>query len=110
MRCERDELAYLGYLLACDGAETEWHFNGEYRITIDYKGRRYDAYSQIDGKVCFVGLSAEQIMDAIKPKTAKRIIVANGATGHCKCSACGGLIGVWDNYCKHCGARLEVER
>ena len=40
---------------------------------------------------------------------AKRIIVANGATGHCKCSACGGLIGAWDAYCKHCGARLEVD-
>ena len=71
MRCERDELAYLGHLLACDGAETEWHFNGEYRITIDYKGRRYDAYSQIDGKVCFIG--------------------------------------VWDNYCRHCGRRFEDE-
>ena len=44
-----------------------------------------------------------------RAKTAKRVIVANGATGHCKCSACGGLIGAWDNYCKHCGARLEVD-
>jgi len=40
---------------------------------------------------------------------AKRIIVANGATGHCKCGLCGGLIGVWDNYCRHCGAKLEVD-
>jgi hypothetical protein len=44
-----------------------------------------------------------------RAKTAKRVIVANGATGHCKCSACGGLIGAWDNYCKHCGVRLEVD-
>ena len=41
---------------------------------------------------------------------AEKVIVANGATGHCKCGACGGLIGAWDNYCRHCGARLEVER
>lgn len=44
-----------------------------------------------------------------RAKTAKRVIVANGATGHCKCSACGDLIGVWDNYCRHCGAKLEVD-
>jgi len=44
-----------------------------------------------------------------RAKTAKRVIVANGATGHCRCSACSGLIGVWDNYCRHCGARLEVD-
>jgi len=46
----------------------------------------------------------------VPERKAKRIIVANGATGHCKCGACGGLIGAWDNYCRHCGARLEVER
>ena len=44
-----------------------------------------------------------------RAKTAKRVIVANGATGHCRCSACSGLIGVLDNYCKHCGAKLEVD-
>ena len=44
-----------------------------------------------------------------RAKTAKRVIVANGATGHCRCSACSGLIGVWDNYCRHCGAKLEVD-
>ena len=41
-------------------------------------------------------------------RKAKRIIVANGATGHCNCSACGGLIGIQDLYCKHCGAKLGV--
>lgn len=45
-----------------------------------------------------------------RAKTAKRVIVANGATGHCRCSACSGLIGAWDNYCRHCGAKLEAER
>lgn len=45
-----------------------------------------------------------------RAKTAKRVIVANGATGHCNCSLCGGLIGIQDLYCKHCGAKLEVER
>ena len=44
-----------------------------------------------------------------RAKTAKRVIVANGATGHCRCSACSGLIGIQDLYCKHCGAKLEVE-
>jgi hypothetical protein len=44
-----------------------------------------------------------------RAKTAKRVIVANGATGHCNCSLCGGLIGIQDNYCRHCGAKLEVE-
>jgi hypothetical protein len=44
-----------------------------------------------------------------RAKTAKRVIVANGATGHCNCSLCCGLIGIQDLYCKHCGARLEVE-
>jgi hypothetical protein len=44
-----------------------------------------------------------------RARHAKRIIVANGATGHCNCSLCGGLIGIQDLYCKHCGARLEPE-
>jgi hypothetical protein len=42
-------------------------------------------------------------------RKAEKIIVANGATGHCKCGSCGGLIGAWDNYCRHCGAKLEPE-
>ena len=45
-----------------------------------------------------------------RARHAKRIIVANGATGHCNCEACGGLIGIQDLYCKHCGAKLEFER
>jgi hypothetical protein len=45
----------------------------------------------------------------VPERKAKRIIVANGATGHCNCSACGELIGAWDNYCRHCGAKLEVD-
>jgi hypothetical protein len=44
-----------------------------------------------------------------RAKTAKRVIVANGATGHCNCSLCCGLIGIQDLYCKHCGAKLEPE-
>lgn len=44
-----------------------------------------------------------------RAKTAKRVIVANGATGHCNCGACDGLIGIQDLYCKHCGAKLEVD-
>ncbi len=55
-------------------------------------------------------MTPEQAIAATVGNHAKRIIVANGATGHCKCGSCGGLIGAWDNYCKHCGARLEVER
>jgi hypothetical protein len=65
-----------------------------------------------DGWYCAYKFDGEPIVDYwyVPELKAKRIIVANGATGHCKCGACGGLIGVWDNYCKHCGARLEVER
>lgn len=44
-------------------------------------------------------------------RTAPRVIVSDPATdcatGHCECGACGGAIDMWDNYCKHCGARLE---
>lgn len=54
-------------------------------------------------------LTPRRAIEATVGNHAKRIIVANGATGHCRCSACSGLIGVWDKYCKHCGAKLEPE-
>jgi len=43
-------------------------------------------------------------------KRSKAIIVSNGITGTCRCESCGNTIDPWDRYCKHCGARLEVER
>jgi hypothetical protein len=45
----------------------------------------------------------------VPERRSEKVIVANGATGHCKCGSCGGLIGAWDNYCRHCGAKLEPE-
>ena len=68
------------------------------------------AYSGYGMMTCETKEEAIDAWNRRAERHAKRIIVANGATGHCKCGACGGLIGAWDNYCKHCGARLEVER
>ncbi len=44
-------------------------------------------------------------------RTARRVIVSDPstdcATGHCECGGCGGGIDPWDEWCRHCGARLE---
>ncbi len=43
--------------------------------------------------------------------TTAAICVSNGVTGHCECEACGKSIDPWDDYCRHCGARItEVRR
>ena len=55
-------------------------------------------------------LTPEQVIDATLGRTAKAVMVSNGATGHCKCGGCGKFIDPWDKYCRHCGAKLEVER
>lgn len=55
-------------------------------------------------------LTSEQVIDVTLGRTAKAVMVSNGATGHCKCGGCGKFIDPWDKYCRHCGVRLEVER
>ena len=39
-------------------------------------------------------------------KTAKWRIVGK-TTLHYECSKCGGVGDKWDNYCKHCGAKMK---
>lgn len=84
-----------------------------YNHTTSWSRDRYKAcYSEYRSGVVRMEatcISPEQAIEATVGNHAKRIIVANGATGHCNCSSCGELIGTWDNYCKHCGAKLEVE-
>ena len=41
-------------------------------------------------------------------KTAELRIVGK-TTLHYECSKCGGAGDKWDNYCKHCGARMKKE-
>ena len=47
----------------------------------------------------------------LEGRTARRVIVADGATdcatGYCRCGSCGHAIDPWDHYCRSCGARLE---
>ena len=31
----------------------------------------------------------------------------DGATGYCRCGACGEAIDPWDKYCRHCGAGVQ---
>ena len=42
-----------------------------------------------------------------------RVIVADEetdcATGFCTCGNCGEPIDPWDDWCRHCGAKLEDE-
>ncbi len=40
-------------------------------------------------------------------RTAERVVVSDGVTGHCACSGCRKAIDPWDAYCRHCGAKLE---
>ncbi|MBR1827944.1 MAG: hypothetical protein IJ781_00340 [Atopobiaceae bacterium] len=43
-------------------------------------------------------------------RTASRVRVIvdeHGAVGHDECSKCWSSIGAEDNYCAHCGVRLE---
>lgn len=30
----------------------------------------------------------------------------DGATGYCRCGACGEAIDPWDAYCRHCGTEV----
>lgn len=66
----------------------------------------------LDGSlfITLFDLAPEQIVDVVLGRTAKAVMVSNGATGHCKCDGCGKFIDPWDKYCRHCGVRLEVER
>lgn len=45
--------------------------------------------------------------------SAGHVIVADEetdcATGLCTCGACGEPIDPWDDWCRHCGARMEDE-
>ena len=54
-----------------------------------------------------------KLRELVAQRTAKRVIVSNAdtdhATGHCECSACGGAIDPWDEWCRHCGAKLEED-
>ena len=31
----------------------------------------------------------------------------DGATGYCRCGACGEPIDPWDPFCRHCGAGVQ---
>lgn len=52
-----------------------------------------------------------KLRELLAQRTARRVIVSNAgtdhATGRTACGACGGAIGPWDAWCRHCGARLE---
>jgi hypothetical protein len=54
-----------------------------------------------------------KMRELVAQRTAKRVIVSNAdtdhATGHCECGACGGAIDPWDEWCRHCGARMEED-
>lgn len=54
--------------------------------------------------------SPSALVNLLFGKRSKAIITSNGITGTCRCESCGNTIDPWDRYCKHCGARLEVER
>jgi uncharacterized OB-fold protein len=43
----------------------------------------------------------------VPERTATHMIVNHGVTGHSACTGCGKAIDPWDEYCRHCGARLE---
>jgi len=78
-------------------------------------GRIYAYGTSIDSpKLCVELLdcvdSPDRLVNMLFGKRSKAIIVSNGITGTCRCESCGNTIDPWDRYCKHCGARLEVER
>ena len=46
-----------------------------------------------------------------EPDGAAPVIVSDsdtdGATGYCRCGACGGAIDPWDHFCRHCGTEVQ---
>ena len=61
-------------------------------------------------------LTPEQAIEATIGRyvVAQRVITSDpstdGATGRCECGVCKGAINPWDNWCRHCGARLAGPR
>lgn len=54
-----------------------------------------------------------KLRELVAQRTAKRVVASNAdtdhATGRTACGACGGAIGLFDTYCRHCGTKLEED-
>ena len=45
----------------------------------------------------------------VKPIVYAELRIVGNTTMHYECSQCGEAVDKWDNYCKHCGARMKKE-
>lgn len=85
-------------------------------------GRLVRAVEALDGSICVSHLIPEQAIAATLGScnytsdertngTSRREVVSDegtdGATGYCRCGACGRAVDMWDGWCRHCGARFE---
>jgi hypothetical protein len=57
--------------------------------------------------VAVIRCNAGEARRYVPERTATHMIVNNGITGHSACTGCGKAIDPWDEWCRHCGARLE---
>lgn len=92
--------------------EPHWYDDMAY-LTREAAQRRADQLREDNRDNYFYSAEVVEVelVDDLPPaRTAKAIVVSNGATGYCRCEACRKWIDPWDRYCKHCGAKLEVER
>lgn len=81
-------------------------------VTWLYYSDPHSAVEAMDGTLQVTGLTPEQaVMATIGRPKAKPEIVSDGstdgATGYCRCGACGKAIDMWDKFCRWCGTETE---